>query len=121
MVVPTLEVIVKKYLRCVSYELPRYNPYQYLDDDLPSQPRGFEKRGWGLSDRVKGERYDIVFLKRHLTLSVFNACEGVVFLLTDFKLQNLRRYFENKTGFKRRITVLYCDIKTKFCKREYID
>ena len=79
--------------------LPRYNPYRYLNGDLPPQPPEVLKKDVGsLSDRVKGERYEIVFLKRHLTLSVFDACEEVVFLLTDSKLQNLPRYFENKTG-----------------------
>jgi len=41
-------------------------------------PRGFEEKALGLSlsDRVKGERYDIVFLNDIFTLAAFDPCEG---------------------------------------------
>ena len=78
--------IITEIFEARKLRLPRYNPYQYLNGDLPPQPpEALKKRRWvSLSDRVKGERYDMVFLKRHFTLAAFDACEGSRFFINRF-------------------------------------
>ena len=75
----TAKVITSKYLRCGSYELPYNNPYQYLDGDLSPQPEALKKDA-GLLDRVKCERYEIVFLKRRHALPPFGGARRRLFI-----------------------------------------